>query len=74
MVHSVAGMLDGGRLVKRPPYREPHHSASQAALTSGGCEIHRSVRLSIRSRDSPMHKHSMVFESAVGATCLGFAA
>ncbi|MBN9509235.1 MAG: YifB family Mg chelatase-like AAA ATPase [Alphaproteobacteria bacterium] len=36
MVHSVAGMLDGGRLLKRPPYREPHHSASQAALTGGG--------------------------------------
>jgi magnesium chelatase family protein len=36
MIHSVAGMLDGGRLVKRPPYREPHHSASQAALTGGG--------------------------------------
>lgn len=36
MVHSVAGMLAGGRMVKRPPYREPHHSASQAALTGGG--------------------------------------
>ena len=36
MIHSVAGLLDGGRLVKRPPYREPHHSASQAALTGGG--------------------------------------
>jgi len=36
MIHSVAGMLDGGRLVMRPPYREPHHSASQAALTGGG--------------------------------------
>ncbi len=36
MVHSVAGMLDGGRLVCRPPYREPHHSASQAAITGGG--------------------------------------
>jgi magnesium chelatase family protein len=36
MIHSVAGMLDGGRMVKRPPYREPHHSASQAALTGGG--------------------------------------
>ena len=36
MIHSVAGMLDGGRLVQRPPYREPHHSASQAALTGGG--------------------------------------
>jgi magnesium chelatase family protein len=36
MVHSVAGLLVGGRLVMRPPYREPHHSASQAALTGGG--------------------------------------
>ena len=36
MIHSVAGMLEGGRLVMRPPYREPHHSASQAALSGGG--------------------------------------
>jgi magnesium chelatase family protein len=36
MIHSVAGMLDGGRLVMRPPFREPHHGASQAALSGGG--------------------------------------
>ena len=36
MIHSVAGLLDGGRLVMRPPFREPHHSASQAAITGGG--------------------------------------
>ena len=35
-IHSVAGMLVGGFMVKRPPYREPHHSASPAALTGGG--------------------------------------
>ena len=36
MIHSVAGILEGGRLVMRPPFREPHHTASQAALTGGG--------------------------------------
>jgi magnesium chelatase family protein len=36
MIHSVAGLLEGGRLVMRPPFRDPHHSASQAALTGGG--------------------------------------
>jgi magnesium chelatase family protein len=36
MIHSVAGLLDGGRLLTRPPFREPHHSASQPAMTGGG--------------------------------------
>jgi magnesium chelatase family protein len=36
LVHSIAGMLDGGRLVTRPPFREPHHSASMPALIGGG--------------------------------------
>jgi len=36
MIQSVAGLLEGGRLAMRPPYREPHHSASQAALAGGG--------------------------------------
>jgi magnesium chelatase family protein len=36
MIHSVAGMLEGGRLLKRPPFREPHHGASQAAMAGGG--------------------------------------
>ncbi|MGI4950471.1 MAG: YifB family Mg chelatase-like AAA ATPase [Janthinobacterium lividum] len=35
-IHSVAGLLDGGRMIKRPPFREPHHGASQAALAGGG--------------------------------------
>ena len=36
MIHSVAGMLDGGRLLLRPPYREPAGGTSQAALVGGG--------------------------------------
>ncbi len=35
-IHSVAGLLVGGKLVLRPPFREPHHSASQAAIIGGG--------------------------------------
>ncbi|WP_137124258.1 YifB family Mg chelatase-like AAA ATPase [Roseomonas sp. HF4] len=36
LVHSVAGLLQGGRLVTRPPFRDPHHSASMPALVGGG--------------------------------------
>jgi magnesium chelatase family protein len=36
MIHSVAGSLDGGRLMRRRPFRDPHHSASLAALIGGG--------------------------------------
>jgi len=38
-VHSLAGVnLDGG-LVRRPPYADPHHSASVASLVGGGARI-----------------------------------
>ena len=38
-VHSLAGInLDGG-LVRRPPYADPHHSASLASLVGGGARI-----------------------------------
>ena len=35
-IHSVAGLLEGGRLLRLRPFRDPHHSASLPALVGGG--------------------------------------
>jgi magnesium chelatase family protein len=36
MIHSVAGLIAKGELTRARPFRNPHHSASMAALTGGG--------------------------------------
>ncbi len=36
MIHSLAGTLPEGGLLKHRPYRDPHHSASLPALIGGG--------------------------------------
>lgn len=36
MIHSVAGLLNNGRLKRNRPFRDPHHSASLPALVGGG--------------------------------------
>ncbi len=36
MVHSIAGLLEDGKLTRQRPYRDPHHSASLPALVGGG--------------------------------------
>ena len=36
MIHSVAGQLRDGELIAPRPFRDPHHSASLAALVGGG--------------------------------------
>ncbi len=36
LIHSLDGRLKDGRLLTRRPFREPHHSASMAALVGGG--------------------------------------
>lgn len=36
MIHSVAGLLDTGGISRQRPFREPHHTASMAAIVGGG--------------------------------------
>jgi magnesium chelatase family protein len=36
MIHSLAGLLDDGKLLRQRPFRDPHHSASLPALIGGG--------------------------------------
>ncbi len=36
MIHSLAGQLGGGKILRQRPFRDPHHSASPVALTGGG--------------------------------------
>ena len=36
MIHSLAGQLQDGKLKRRRPFRDPHHSASLPALVGGG--------------------------------------
>ena len=36
MIHSIAGLLDEGGISRLRPYREPHHTASVAAIVGGG--------------------------------------
>jgi magnesium chelatase family protein len=36
MIHSIAGQLTNGRLMRNRPFRDPHHSASLPSLIGGG--------------------------------------
>ena len=38
MIHSLAGALPEGGMVRARPYRDPHHSASLPALVGGGAK------------------------------------
>ncbi|WP_425051390.1 YifB family Mg chelatase-like AAA ATPase [Psychromarinibacter sp. S121] len=36
MIHSLTGLLDEGGISRTRPFREPHHTASMAAIVGGG--------------------------------------
>jgi magnesium chelatase family protein len=47
-VHSIAGALPPvARLIRRPPFQAPHHTASAAALVGGGTGLARPGALSL---------------------------
>lgn len=50
-LQSIAGVLPpDGRLIRRPPFQAPHHSASLAALVGGGSGLARPGALSLAHR------------------------
>lgn len=50
-VHSVAGMIDpDAPLVRRPPFVDPHHTTSAAALIGGGSGLPRPGAVSLAHR------------------------
>jgi magnesium chelatase family protein len=47
-LHSVAGLLPPApRLIRRPPFQAPHHTASSAALVGGGSGLARPGAISL---------------------------
>jgi magnesium chelatase family protein len=36
MIHSIAGSLEGGKLIQTRPFRDPHHTASTPSIIGGG--------------------------------------
>jgi magnesium chelatase family protein len=36
MIASIAGKIEGGKLSRKRPFRDPHHSSSMAAMVGGG--------------------------------------
>lgn len=48
-IHSAAGHFDDRDLIRRPPFRAPHHSASLVALLGGGSATLRPGEVSLAS-------------------------
>jgi magnesium chelatase family protein len=50
-LHSIAGILPpGGRLLRRPPFQAPHHTATVPSLVGGGSGLARPGAISLAHR------------------------
>lgn len=49
-IHSAAGLATAGGLVRRPPFRAPHHTASAVSLIGGGTSAMRPGEVSCAHR------------------------
>ncbi|MDR1633478.1 MAG: YifB family Mg chelatase-like AAA ATPase [Bifidobacteriaceae bacterium] len=50
-LHSIAGALDArGGLIRRPPFQDPHHTATPAAMVGGGSGAPRPGAISLAHR------------------------
>lgn len=50
-IHSVAGLLTSSMpLIERPPFLDPHHTASAAAIVGGGSKVIRPGAMSLAHR------------------------
>ncbi|GIJ77019.1 magnesium chelatase family protein [Micromonospora phaseoli] len=50
-LHSIAGLLPaGGRLIRRPPFQAPHHTATVSSIVGGGSGLARPGAISLAHR------------------------
>jgi magnesium chelatase family protein len=64
-VHSVAGLLPASTpLVRRPPFRSPHHTATVAALVGGGSGLLRPGEVSLAHHGILLLDEAPEFSSA----------
>jgi hypothetical protein len=55
-VHSLAGFNLADQLITRPPYSDPHHSASVASIVGGGQRMAKPGAISCRMTDADVER------------------